>query len=116
VIQYKVHNDADIVFPGISCQMLEVLERSIHRIDIFVIRDVIPKVDLRRGIAGCNPNGINSQILQIVEVGVDTLEISDAIIVAIGKASRVDLIEDRMLPPLVPFRLDCSLLCLTKRK
>ena len=116
VVEHKIHNDADIMLPGIVRQMLEVVQRAIHRIDVFVIRDVITEVDLGRGIARCDPNGIDPKIFQIIQMGVDALEIANAIIVTIGKAARINFIEDHMLPPLVTFRIGCLFLRLSSRK
>ena len=47
MIQNKIHDDADVVLLRFFCEMLEVFQRSIHRIDIFVIRDVIAEIELR---------------------------------------------------------------------
>jgi hypothetical protein len=99
VVENKIHNDADVALLGAGREMLEVFERAVHGVDIFVVRDVIAEIDLRGGIARRNPNGIDSKCLQVVEPGGDAVKIPDAVAIAVSETARVDLIEDGVLPP-----------------
>jgi hypothetical protein len=65
---------------------------------------------LRRREARRDPDGVDTEILQIVEFGGDAVEVANAIVVAVGKTSWIDFIEDGVLPPLVTFGVDRFLL------
>jgi len=99
MVENKIHDDADIVLPGIVCQMLKIFQRSVHGIDVFVIRNVVAEIDLRGRITGRDPDGVHPKILQIIQLGVDAVEIADPVSVTVGETTRVNLIEDRVLPP-----------------
>ena len=103
VVDDEIHDDADVLFLGSFRQVVEISQGSIHWIDVLVIGNVIAEIDLRRRIARSDPDGIHTQFLQIIQLGLDPLEIADAISVAVGETSRIDFIENGMLPPCVAF-------------
>src|SRR5580704_56801 len=96
--------------------MLEVLQCSVHGIDIFVIGDVVAEIELRRGIAGRNPNCIYADFVKIVEFGGDAIQVAYAVAVAVGEAARIDFIEHCVLPPAVGLRIRSRILGPGKRK
>src|SRR4029453_15771946 len=51
--------------------------------------------------AGRDPDGARTQLLQVVELGRDAVEVADPVVVGVGEAARVDLVDDLVLPPLV---------------
>ena len=44
--------------------LVEIFQRAVHGVDVFVVGNVIAEVDLRRGIAGRDPDRIHSQTLR----------------------------------------------------
>src|SRR5580692_10942801 len=92
-------------FPGLTGQHIEVSQSSIHRIYVFVIGNVVAEVDLRGGEARGNPDRIDAQIFQVIQLGRDSFQIADTIIVTISEAARINLVEDSVLPPLMAFRV-----------
>ena len=107
VIHYEIEDDADVSFSRLTRHSVEVGQRSIHGIDVLVVGDVVSEVHLRRRKAGRNPDGINPQILQIVEFRGNALQITQTVVVAIFKAARIDLVEHCVLPPLMTFGVHC---------
>ena len=101
VVHDEVEDHADPALLRFGDQAVEVGERAVHGIDLLVVGDVVAEVHLRRREAGGDPDRSNSEILQVVELRGDAVEISDAVTVAVGEAAGIDLVEDRMLPPLV---------------
>src|SRR6266851_2687894 len=77
--------------------------------DDFVIRKVVAEIDLRRRETRRNPNGVDPEILQVIEFGGDALEIADAVVVAVSEAARIKLVENGVLPPFTAFRVDLLL-------
>jgi hypothetical protein len=89
-------------------QIIEIGERSIHGIDIFVIGNVVTEVDLRGREAGRNPDRIHTEILQIIQFRCDAIQIADAVIITVGKTTGINFIEDSVLPPRMFFRVRCA--------
>ena len=106
MVHDEVENDADAALLGFAGEHIEVRQRPVHRIDIFVVGYVVAKIHLRRREAGRDPDRVHAEILQVIQFRGDALEVADAVVVAVGKAARIDLVEDRMLPPLVAFGID----------
>src|ERR1700723_974711 len=116
MIQNKIHDDADVVLLRFLREMLEVFQGSIHRVDIFVIRDVIAEIELRRWITRRNPNGIHAEVFQVIEFRGDAVEVADAIAIAVGEAAGINFIENGMLPPRVDCRICTPVLRAGKRQ
>jgi len=51
------------------------------------------------------PDGIHAEFFQVIQFGVDPIQVADAITIAVGKAARINLIENGMLPPVRRRRL-----------
>src|ERR1700751_4882660 len=101
VIQHKVENDVNASILRGALHAIEVGERPVHGIDVFVIGDVVAEINLRRRKARRDPDGVDSKLLQVVELGGDSGKVADSIIVAVGKAAGIDFIENGVLPPLM---------------
>jgi hypothetical protein len=52
---------------------------------------------------GREPDDVDAKLLKIIEVLGDAFEVADAVVVAVGVAPGIDLIEDSVLPPLMAF-------------
>jgi hypothetical protein len=91
-------------------EVVEVLQRTVHRVNIFVVRNVVTEVNLWRRETRRNPDGIDAELLQIVQLRGNPIEIADPIIIAVGKAARVEFIEDGMMPSLMSLRINGSIL------
>src|SRR6266478_8498834 len=80
---------------------VEVSERSVHRVNVLVVGDVITEIHLRRGKAWADPDGVHSQVVQIGHLRSDPFKVANAVVVAVGVAPKIDLVEDSVLPPFV---------------
>src|SRR5208337_522734 len=101
MIRHEIHDHADSPLSGFGDKLIKIGECAELRVDGRVIRNIVAKVDLWRRIYGCNPDGVNAQVLQIAQAGGDSVQISDTIAIRILKAARVDFLNDGMLPPRV---------------
>ena len=110
VVDDVVENDAHAMLLALGGHAIEIGQRAVHGIDVLVVGNVIAEIDLRRGIAGRDPDGVDAQVVQVAHLRRDALEIADAVIVAVGKAARIDLVEHGVLPPLVALGVDRLLL------
>jgi hypothetical protein len=74
------------------------------RIDALVVGDVVTEVYLRGRKEGSDPDAVDAQILQIVEMVGDAVEIADAVAIGVPEAARVDLVDDGVMPPRLGIR------------
>jgi hypothetical protein len=51
MVDDKIHDDVNSALVRLARQHIEVRERSIHRVDVLIIGNIVAKIKLRRGIA-----------------------------------------------------------------
>ncbi len=99
VVEDVVHDDADVAALGFRGHVLEVGHGAVLRIDGCVVGDVVAEVDLGRGVHGGDPDGVDAELLDVVEARGDAFDVADAVAVGVLKAAGVDLVDDGVLPP-----------------
>ena len=104
MVGHEVDNHADPAAMRLRDQPLEGGEVAKVRMDAAVVADVVTPVVERRGIYRVQPDGVDAERAQIVEMRGDAVEIADTVAVRIGKRAWIDLIEDGTLPPLESHR------------
>ncbi len=78
---------------------IEVSERAEQRVHVAVVRDVVTEVGHWRGEEGRQPDRVHPEPDEVVELATDALEITDPVAVGIEERPRIDLVDDRRLPP-----------------
>ena len=99
VVEHHVHHDADAAPVGGGDQLLEVRHGAVSRIDGAVVRHVIAVVHLRRYVDRRQPDGVDAQLLQIVQPPRHAGQIAVAVAGAVLKTLRINLVDDAVLPP-----------------
>ena len=80
-------------------ERVEVRERAEQRVDVAVVGDVVAEVGHRRGEERRQPDRLDLQRVEMVEVGGDAAQVADAVAVGVGERARVDLVDGAALPP-----------------
>ena len=78
---------------------LEILQRSVVRIDVVIIGDVVAVIAQRRRIKRQEPDRGDAELLQIIELFHQTAKIADPIAGAVVKSLHVQLVDDRVFVP-----------------
>ena len=99
VVEHEIHDDADAAASGLGDEAIHVLHRAEERVHVPVVRDVVAVVVLRRAVHRRQPDRVDPQRLQIVQMREDAGDVADPVAVGVGEAARVDLIDHRPLPP-----------------
>src|SRR6266487_4582892 len=94
-----VEQDAEAALVRRGDELVEVLERAELGVDRGVVRDVVAEVGERGGIDRREPEGVDAEPDQVVEPLDDPAQIADAVAVRVLERARVDLVDDRVLPP-----------------
>ena len=76
-----------------------VAERPVFGGNRLIVGDIIPKVRLRRGEEGGNPDRFESQIPDVIQFLDNALNVADPVAIAVIKRARVDLIDGGFVIP-----------------
>src|SRR5581483_524485 len=106
VVRNDVEDDSDAAAARLAHEPIERREVAELRMHVAIVADVVAPVLERRRIDGAKPDRVDPKrpigaVIEIVEVFDDAVEVPDSVSVRVGKAARVDLIEDRPAPPFV---------------
>jgi hypothetical protein len=104
VVGHPVDNDPHAALVGASQQVVEVGQGAEDRVDVGVVRDVVAEVGHGRPVERRQPDGGHPEravgaVVQVVEVVVDTRQVTDTVLVAVREAAWVDLVDHPSLPP-----------------
>ena len=100
MIDYQVHENADITFVSLLKQLIHIVHSSEARINIVVICNIITLICQRRNINWAQPDNVCTQIFQIIQLADNALQVSDSIIIAVTEAFGIYLISNFFIPPL----------------
>ena len=78
---------------------LKIFERSVVRVDVEIIGDVVAVVAQWRWIKGQEPDGGDAELLEIIEFLDQPPKIANPIAVAVMKCFDMQLINDRVFVP-----------------
>src|SRR6266581_7694886 len=106
VVDDQLGDDAQTPAMSLGYEMLEVLACPVLRVDIVVVSDVIPVILPRRRVEGQQPDRIDAEILDVIQLPGKACKIPYAIVIAVEERADVDFINDCVL---VPKRIDSRL-------
>ncbi len=101
VVDDQVHEDLDAASVGRGEQLVEVGEGAKGGVDVLVVADVVAVVVLGRAVDRAEPEHVDPELSQVVELGDDAGQVADAVAVRVHEAARVDLVDDGPRPPRV---------------
>ena len=80
-------------------EVLEVVDRPVVGVDVEEVRDVVAAVAERRRVEGQQPDAVDAEPLQVVELVGEPAEVAGAVVVPVEEPAQMDLVEDRGLEP-----------------
>ena len=84
---------------GLIDEGLEVLHGAVVGVDRVEVGDVVAAVPERRGVHREQPDAVDAEPLQVVELLGQAAEVAGAVVVPVEETADVDLVEDRGLEP-----------------
>src|SRR5690606_35484755 len=99
VIDDQLGDDADAALVRGPHEGLEVAQRAVARMDALVVRDVVPIVTQRRRIEGQQPERVDAEVREVVELRREAGKVAYAVVRAVEKGPDVRLIDDGVLVP-----------------
>ena len=105
VARDEIHEDAQAALVAGRDQLVQGIECPVLGRDIGVVADVVAEVVLRARVHRRQPDGVDAEggigASQVLQPLADAVEIADAVAVRVGEAARIDLVDDRPVPPAV---------------
>ena len=86
---------------GLFQEFLEVVERAVIGVDRPEIGDVVAAIAQRRAVEGQHPDAIHAERLDVVELAGQPPEVARAVVRGIEERADADLVDDRVLVPVV---------------
>ncbi len=80
-------------------QHLEVAQRPVRRVDVAIVGDVVAVVAQRRRIERQQPDRVDAEVLNVIELLNQALEVADAVAVGIEEGADVQLVNERVFVP-----------------
>src|SRR5438094_182278 len=105
VVHHQIGDDAQAAIVRGVEEFLEVLHGAVRRKDAVEVGDVVAVVTQRRGIHRQDPQAVDAEVVQIVELAGEPREVTDAVAVGVHEGLHVHFVENRVL---VPVAHDCS--------
>jgi hypothetical protein len=99
VVHHEVGDHADPALVGSLDERPEVLRGAVVRMDVVEVGDVVAAVAERRGIDRQQPDAVDPEPLEVVELVLEPAQVARAVVIRVEEAAHVDLVEDRALEP-----------------
>ena len=99
MVDDQLGDDADAAPMRLLDEALDVVERAVLGMDAGVLGDVVAVVEPRRGIEGQQPERVDAELGDVVELGDQAGKVADAVVVGIEERLDVQLVDDRVLVP-----------------
>ncbi len=99
VIDDEVDDDADTQLLGVVHELDVLAERAVLRMHAVELGDVVPVVEIRRGIERLQPDAGDAETGEVIELARQPVEVANAIAIAIEVFLDVHAVEDGVLVP-----------------
>ena len=99
VVHDEVGDHAHAALVRLLDELAEVLDRPVVGVDGEEVRDVVAAVAQRRLVHRQQPEAVDAEPLEVVELVDQAAEVAGAVVVAVEEAADVDLVEDGPLEP-----------------
>ncbi len=99
VIDDQLDQDFDLSRVRRFDERAKVVEPPVARMNVPVVRDVVPIVFERRREEGQEPQAGDAEALQIIELLGESRKIADAVLIAVVKRFHMRLVNDRVPVP-----------------
>ena len=99
VVAHELVDDADASPVRLPDEVVDIAQRAEHRVDVVVVRDVVPVITQRRRIKRQQPERVDAQVLQVGQLLDQAAEITAAIGIAVHERPHVQLVDEGVLVP-----------------
>jgi hypothetical protein len=99
VVDHQLGDDPEAQAVRRGDERVEIGQRAVAGMDVLVVRDVVAVVFERGWVERQQPQTVDSQRLEVLQLLRDTGKISDAVVGAVEERADVCLVDDGVLVP-----------------
>jgi hypothetical protein len=99
VVHHEVGDHPDAALVGGFDEVAHVVDGAVVRLDLEVVGDVVAAVAQRRLVERQQPDAVDAEPVQVVELLDQPAEVTRPVAVGVVERARMDLVEDRRLEP-----------------
>ena len=99
MIHDQVENQPHAALMHALQQPVEIGHGAELRHDPLIVADVVPVIVVGRRVHRADPDKIDAEIFQVIELFNNPVEIANTVAVAVFKAARINLVGRRLFPP-----------------
>src|SRR5581483_8790424 len=99
VVDDQLGDDAQAAPVRFLYEVAEVVTSPVLRVDVVVVGDVVAVVAPRRGVERQQPDGVDPEVLDVLQFAGEAAEIPLAVIVAVEEGTDVRFVNDSILVP-----------------
>jgi len=99
MVEHELGDHAQVAAVRLADERPELRARAVLRMDVVIVGDVVAIVPPWGGVEGQQPDGVDAEVLDVLELARQPEEIADAIIVGVEERAYVHLVDDRVLEP-----------------
>ena len=99
MVDYQVDNQPHSASVNFTQQAVKISHRAKFRHDLLIIADVVAVIIIRRFVHRADPNQIDAEVFQVIEFFGDSVQVTNAVAVAVLKTARINLVGHRLFPP-----------------
>jgi hypothetical protein len=99
MVDYQLGDHLQAAALRLAHEGAEVRARAVVRMHVVVVGDVVAVVLERRRVERQQPERVDAEVLDVVELRGQSAEVADAVVVRVEERLDVQLIDDRVLVP-----------------
>src|SRR5207302_1123747 len=99
VVDHQLDDDADVARMRRFDKIAEIVERAVGRVDRLVIRDVVAVVAQWRLVERQQPDRVDPEVPDVIELGRQAAEIADPVAIGVEERPHMKLVNDGVFVP-----------------
>ena len=92
MVDDKINDQPHVALLDARKKLVEVGHGAELGHDLPIVTNVVAAINVRRVKMGAKPDHVHSQLLQVIELGVNAGQVADAVAVRVFERARVDLV------------------------
>ena len=94
VVEHHIQHQANAALVCLADEFFQIFHRAVARVNGTVVGHIITVVALGRGKKRGQPEIVNAQVGEIIQLGRDALQIAEAVTVRVHEGFRVNLVDN----------------------
>ena len=103
MVGYEIHDDVHSSLMKLLDKLVKVIHRSVLGIDVHIGCHIISAIFAARWVDWIEPDGRDAKVREVIELGDNSFQVANSVVVRVFERFGVDLVDDTALPPFESF-------------